>query len=200
VTEYEKWLKENEVPMDRFFPHIGYEMFDLSNIVRSVRRRNEAIQRFGFAILSSLAVQALHRYGRLLEVGAGSGYWSYELRKAGADVIATDPEPFSGVYFNPEKMWGEVLRMTAREAIEAYPRRLLLMVWPSIGGAWANDALWAFGESGGSEFAYVGEGPGGCTADDAFFELLEREWAQSAEFDVPQWSGIHDYGAIYTKK
>ena len=49
------------------------------------------LQQYGFAILDEATVQVLAPYAPIVEVGAGSGYWAYELRQAGVEVVATDP-------------------------------------------------------------------------------------------------------------
>jgi hypothetical protein len=41
--------------------------------------------------VGSAPVQVLAPYAPIVEVGAGSGYWAYELRQAGVEVVATDP-------------------------------------------------------------------------------------------------------------
>ena len=175
---------------------------DLSRLARNaaggvVDYRAEAIRRFGFAILTDAAVQGLLAYSPLLEVGAGACYWAHELKIAGADIIATDPDPLSCVRFEPMKLWLEPERLTALEAIAKYPSRTLMMVWPSLRDSWAYDALEAYR---GDRFIYCGEGWGGCTADDAFHELLDRGWVEERNFDIPSWFGVNDYCSAYRRK
>ena len=53
------------------------------------------MEKFGFAILTARAISELAKLvgtdAQILEVGAGSGYWSYELHCAGIEAWATDP-------------------------------------------------------------------------------------------------------------
>jgi hypothetical protein len=167
---------------------------DPSN-VRDYRR--ELLAEFSFAILTDAMVQALKQYSPLLEVGSGTGYWAYELRQAGADIVVTDPAPYSGIAYDPTKIWLEPERIDATVAVSKYPGRTLLMVWPSLERPWAHEALEAYE---GDALIYVGEGYGGCTADDAFHELLEARWTETQQIDMPQWWGLHDYCAIYRRQ
>jgi hypothetical protein len=52
--------------------------------------RDEAIRQYGFSIPCKEAVEAVATLSPLVEVGAGSGYWSRFLRAAGADIVTTD--------------------------------------------------------------------------------------------------------------
>jgi hypothetical protein len=196
VTEFEKYMQN--------VPALEWDGRPLQNNALSCVRdgsfidyRSEAIKRFGFAILTDAAVQGLLRYSPLLEVGAGACYWAHELRAAGADIIATDPDPLSCVSFELERMWLEPERLTALQAIAKYPKRTLMMVWPSLRDSWAHDALKAYE---GEHVIYCGEGWGGCTADDAFHELLDRDWVEERNFDIPSWFGINDYCCAYRRK
>jgi hypothetical protein len=86
--------------------------------------------------------------------------------------------------------WTDVLEMDAVEAVRHFNAsgRTLLMIWPGYADPMAYNAvesyqvypllaLWAvtWTDSGkqGEYIIFVGEGECGCTADDAFFELME---------------------------
>jgi hypothetical protein len=81
----------------------------------------------------------------------------------------------------------------AREATE----QTLLSIWPAYAEGWAAAALAVFR---GSRLIYTGEGNGGCTADDAFHDLLDRDWSLHAEIDIPQWWGLHDGLFLFNRK
>ena len=226
MTEFEKWIAERGIKRhaDPFRPDtISYGWIDES----SYRRRDEAITRFAFAILDSATVTALLKHGPFLEVGAGTGYWAYELRKAGADIIATDPEPYSCNSHRPlgpssanyydvgDTLWSPIERLDAKTAIERYVNagstvngnvvnvgaamRTLLMVWPSLGSDWTANALEQFAARGGKRLVYVGEGDGGCTANDRFHAMLDSSWTEVESIDIPVWFGIHDWLRIYER-
>ena len=55
--------------------------------------RQHYIAAFGFAVLDQATVQAVRPFAPLIEAGAGTGYWTWELQKAGINIVATDPNP-----------------------------------------------------------------------------------------------------------
>lgn len=134
----------------------------------------------------------------VVEIGAGSGYWAWQLEQAGVDVAAYDPNPVSGV--NEYCTSGPYTTVLADDAtaVKHHQDRVLLMVWPPYGGEHAGHALSLYE---GDLLIYAGEGAGGCTADDAFFELLDAEWdlLQVAPRHVTWW-GIHCELAAYRRR
>lgn len=126
----------------------------------------------------------------VVEVGAGSGYWAWQLEQAGIDVAAYDPHPVSpDNHFCAGGPYTSVLPGGPEVVLTQHPDRVLLMVWPPYEGEHAAEALRLYC---GDLLLYAGEGWGGCTADEGFYELLEAEWDETAV--APQhvtWSGIH---------
>lgn len=160
---------------------------------RDEQCRERATREFGFAILTRRMVQALLPHGPFLEVGAGTGYWAYELASAGADVIATDSGEEARLR-GWTRSWHEVLAADAVRAVERISStRTLLVVWPT---GFAGGALAAYR---GRRLVYAGESRDGCTADDWFFDQLERDWEEECEIPMPRWDGIHDYCAVYRR-
>lgn len=51
--------------------------------------------------------------------------------------------------------------------------------------------------AGGRRVVYVGEPQGGCCADDAFFDALERRARRTDQVAIPQFPGIHDYLSVW---
>lgn len=134
----------------------------------------------------------------VVEVGAGTGYWAWQLEQAGVDVAAYDPAPPG-----PGNSWcsgGPYTTVLAEgaEAAAAHADRALLMVWPPYDGAHARHALSVYK---GDLLLYAGEGHGGCTADDDFYELLDAEWEEidTAPRHVTWW-GIHCALTAYRRK
>lgn len=154
--------------------------------------REKFVSRFGFAVPTRYAIDAIARYQPILEVGAGSGYWAYELKKAGADIVATDPG--RGPRWDPT--WMKVYKLIGTAAIGRFPRRALLIVWPSQGVPWPVHNLRAFR---GGTVIYVGEGFGGCTASDEFFEHLHYHFALEGTVSIPQFYGYHDRLEIWRR-
>jgi hypothetical protein len=198
MTEAVKWLREQGIEPKPF--RIGdYKAGDLS--LEKWKIRDKFIAKFGFAIMSDEAGEIIARYAPILEVGAGCGYWSYELRKAGVDVVATEPHPGMKYGAIPEawKPWIELDPITGTDAVAKYPGRSLLVGWPSLNDPWPSDTLKAFNNPG-SIVIYVGEGDGGCTADDNFHNQLRDDFELIMDVAIPQFVGIHDDLTVWQRK
>lgn len=184
ATEYEK------------FYNLGGPKKNFTNLGHIVRRET-GITRFGFAVLTEDAISQLKPHAPYVEVGAGNGYWAYELNKRGVKVLATDSKELEKNTYRFEKLWTDVEKLTALQAIKKYRKHTLLMVWPCYNKPWAYKALKAYK---GNIFVFCGEGSGGCTADDDFHKLLCKEWQEQTEICIPQWLGIHDYLTVYMRR
>jgi len=162
--------------------------------------RNEHISQFGFAVLTEEIIEAIRGIGNFLEVGCGTGYWSYELNRAGIDVIATDPYPpgenYEGKY-QFARSWTSIEKIMAKDAIKKYPERNLLTVWHDYAADWTGEMLLKFQ---GQYIVYVGEGSGGCTGSDAMHEILDSQFDIVQELDIPQFLGLNDRLFIYKRK
>jgi hypothetical protein len=165
--------------------------------LREFEVREEFIKRYGFAILTREAIEAIRPYGPLLEIGAGSGYWAYELTNYGIDVIATDNLTENFGWFREgkttkqerwKKHYIEIEKLEAVDAVRKYPNRNLLIVWPSYGGSWAADALEVFT---GQVVVYMGEWGDAC-AEDRFFDLLDQRFSDQVWIRMPHFWGLHD--------
>jgi hypothetical protein len=163
--------------------------------------RNALCTRYAWSIITPGDVEWMTGLlaGRgVVEVGAGSGYWAWQLEQAGVSVAAYDPNPpAEDNNYCKHGTFTTVLPAGAEAAAE-HPDRALLMVWPPYGGDHAEEALRAYK---GDLLFYAGEGESGCTADDGFYELLAAEWEQvSVSEQHVTWSGIHCELAAYTRK
>jgi hypothetical protein len=193
VTEAEKFLAERGLDISKMRDS-WLHSFDLDDFVSRREIRAQHIHRFGFAVLTDEVISAIAPYQPLLEIGCGSGYWSYELRQAGLDVIATDPGTGKYHFFEKDGYhwatpWIEIERICGIDAVQKYPTRNLLTVWPDYDASWPVDVLRAFQ---GEIVLYGGEGQGGCTADDDFHSFLEQQFAPVETIRLPQFDGIHD--------
>jgi hypothetical protein len=157
--------------------------------------RQAFVRAYGWGALSGAMVEALRPYAPFLEVGAGGGYWAYELRRAGVRVLPTDPSP-TGRAAASAKPWLPVTRLSAVQAVRALPGRTLLSVWPEA-APYAGNALRAHRLQGGQVFAYMGTSFDGCTGGDNLFEELGDHW--HLERDVPSlsWWSVGDRLRIY---
>ena len=177
-TRAEQWLMANRDPL---------------HLDAVLQERHWA--KFGFGILNRATVELVRQYSPLLEVGCGLGYWAFELREAGAEIAATDPCP--GTRWEGAETWTEVERLTAQQALERYPERNMLVVWPDRTGDWAAQA---FREFRGELVLYVGEEQGGCTGTREMFAEIERNYRTVLEHPVPRWAGTEDRLTVLRRK
>ena len=181
------WLEEDRAGYKLMFNHLLQSDWSFTN-------RTEFVDLFSWAIPSLKALGVLARYGPLVELGAGSGFWAYLLRNSGVDILSFDEFEFRSVYpFN--RQWLPV-QEGGLEQLAKYPDRTLFLCWPPIEDM-ATRALQAYT---GRYVAYIGEGQGGCTADATFFEEIEKGWHEVECCSIPKWSAIHDYLWVYERK
>lgn len=165
--------------------------------------REAMVRKYSWTITSPDAIGFIvaHTRGNLIDPMAGTGYWSYLLTQAGVDCVSSDRHPPAADL--DDNMWHphmtqhvEVKRQDAVQAAhQADPRRTLLLAWPPVDNV-ASLALQAFG---GERMIYIGEGQGGCTADDGFFDVIDKDWHLTAFHPPVQYDGIHDYITVYDR-
>lgn len=178
---------------------------DWRHTLHETEVRWKFIQTYGFAILHQPAIEAIRPYAPLLEIGAGSGYWSYELQKHGIDIIATDSETgkygFWGKDGNSTGRWKnfytDIQTIDCRDAIRKYPNRNILTVWPDYDAPWAYHAIRMFT---GKTVIYMGEGHGNCTADDNFHEYLDSEFSNQILVPMPHFWGNYDRDLVIASR
>jgi hypothetical protein len=163
--------------------------------------RSELCARYTWSIPSpgDIAWLAKRLDGRgVVEIGAGSGYWAWQLAQAGVDVAAYDPQPPGpGNAFNQHRLYHSVQTGDHEKAAE-HPERALMLCWPSYGASFAKQALHHYR---GDTVVYIGEGEGGCCADDRFHRILARDYEDEGRspFHVTYW-GIHCEMAVWRRK
>jgi hypothetical protein len=133
----------------------------------------------------------------VVEPGAGTGYWAWQMEQAGISVAAYEPEVQGPANHFARRTWTTLLR-DDHAAPRHHGDRALFLCWPSYAEPWAAQSLACYT---GDLLVYCGEGEGGCTADDGFFELLAAEWEEVSDSaaHVSYW-GIHDYLTAYRRK
>jgi hypothetical protein len=132
----------------------------------------------------------------VVEPGAGTGYWAWQMEQAGISVAAYEPNPPGENHF-AYRTWTTLLN-DDHSAPKHHPDRALFLCWPNYGAPWAAQALSCYS---GDMLIYAGEPEGGCTADDEFYRLLEAEWdeIEGCPSHVSYW-GIHCYLTAYRRK
>lgn len=163
--------------------------------------RDALVAKYAWAIPNDNAIQLLAGMGPILEMGAGNGYWAKLIVEAGGKIEPYDKKPGTHHYHaTPRAVWYPVLDGYPDAITVRHKDWVLLLVWPPYGEPLAFDALTCFLAVGGKTVVFVGEGCGGCTADDDFFRLLGERFEEVGSTDIPQWEGIHDYLTVYQRK
>ena len=162
---------------------------------------------FGWAVPNQAALDAILAFseGSIVEIGAGRGYWAALLKLMGADIRAYDEKPphRAANYYCADELESIVsvyhpVKFGGPEMVQYFSDRTLLMIWPSYSEPWAYEATRLFHELGGTKVIHVGEGWGGCTADDGFFQYIDHHKSDIDHVDIPTWYGIRDYVQLIT--
>ena len=134
---------------------------------------------------------------KCLEVMAGRGWLSLALRSLEIDIIATDDYSWS-----KERNWDEpvteVEELNALESIDKYGKDidLLIISWPYMDDTAYKTIKVLHKVNPNALVVYIGEGDGGCTADDDFhnhFREIEDEEFQKSVSNFQSWWAIHDH-------
>jgi hypothetical protein len=150
----------------------------------------------------------------VVEIGAGTGYWAWQLLQRGVHVSAYDEAPpgrhgSRNHYHSPQR--GPDHEFTDEPGEQFFPvkygssyyaglwpDKVLYLSWPPYAEAMASKVLARFV---GDELIYCGEGEGGCTGDDEFHDLLRDEWERvDACRDHVVWYGVHDELIHYRRR
>ncbi len=141
---------------------------------------------------------------RCIEVGAGTGLLSHLLQERGLDVLASDLGGEAMGNYGMRRVWK---RDHEGDSLSLLPGSFdaVLLCWPPYQGSFGAQVLSAMRP--GQVLFFEGEGAGGCTADDAFFEVLSdtAQWTTLTELTAAlnthhlQFTGIHDRWSVFQK-
>lgn len=174
--------------------NLGFSRFSFDNISMFMRR-SEIIPSYGFALPSSEIVLELSQH-KLIEVGAGTGFFAKLVSNMGGDIIASDPSIgydghlVRGLHFDIETL-------EAVEAVLKYSDRDVFMSWPCYDKSWAYET--ALKISSGRKLFLISEGMGGCCADDNLFDYLKKNFQHINAMNIPNWPGINDRMDVFLK-
>lgn len=191
----------------------SYELFvdDYHNFeinIALMTMRDSYIRQYGFYIVSEGFIEnTVNFFGksRILEVGAGSGFLSACLQSSGMDITPTDAHITDNRY-GFKKLYTEVLEEDSVKYLKNNRDNFdtVLMSWPNYSSTFAYNIVKNMVP--GQTLIYIGEGYGGCTADDNFFEYMEKH-AEVLEIETNKfnessfsWASIHDRVQIFKMK
>lgn len=163
---------------------------------RGYGERNSYIEKYSFAIPDKHILKIIGSFSPIIEAGAGSGYWGYELAKLGYNVVCIDKYPGDANEYLFSREWYPVFQGDHR-LLEAFNTYTLFVCWPPYDKPMDYEWLTAYR---GKVFLYLGESAGNATGTAQFFEELDKNWVlQRAERPI-QWYGMHDYLYIYKRR
>lgn len=145
---------------------------------------------------------------RIVEVGAGRGYWAHQLSRAGNTVEAYEvapPDQGENASFpqtaGQDDVWFPVANLSGR-GVTTGPDSVMLLCWPpGWGDTMASDVLAAFERSGGERLVFIGEPKGGKTGDDAFFDALADHWTlESGDPEFVSWWNLADVAQGWVRR
>lgn len=184
---------------------------DIQLAMKAMAQREAFIVSYGYCLVTQEVLSALAsllRKKQVLEVGCGSGWLAQQLADRKIDITAADKANYSvpaeaGDGFPIAKVY----RLDYQgDAVGLLPGQfdVVLMSWPDYESSFAAEVGRAM--KPGQLLVFEGEGEGGCTGDDAFFELLsssfEEQVAQSRRLNAGhvQFPGIHDLWSVWVKR
>jgi hypothetical protein len=104
------------------------------------RYRQGLARRFSYVLPKPRLLEVVRRHSPLVELGAGTGYWTYLLRQMGVDVVAYDSAPLDGSrenrYHPGVTPWSEVIAGDL-PVLSRHGDRSLFLCWPPT-----YSALW----------------------------------------------------------
>lgn len=157
--------------------------------------RQRAVRAYSWAVPTGEVIRILARQP-IVEIGAGTGYWAKLIAEAGGDVVAYDPDPHRNAYVDGEHF---PVRKGGTRWVAQHADRALFLCWPPYDDGVAALALRTYRKAGGKKLFYVGEWRYGCTANNQFFDELEKYWICNECLSIPNWDGIHDKFNVYER-
>lgn len=163
--------------------------------------REKLVRKYAWAIPNHDALKKIYNLQMpICEIGAGKGYWGYLLRQLGVECFLYDNESYLNrteisryCYFDNDPNWTEVEEGGTEKAAK-HKYAALFLCWPPYAEPMAYEALLHYQ---GKCVIFVGEGNGGCTGDERFFQLVNERFELVDSVKIPQYYGIHDRMFIY---
>ena len=146
----------------------------------------------------------------IIEIMGGTGYWTYCLQKLGfGDVVCTDSLDSDGWNITESKQWTPIKKMIASDAVSKYSDRTVLVSWVPYTPPHEflraeaepdKDAITMLEQMNiDQKIILIGEGSGGCTASDEFFDILDKKFTNVGYGKWVSAQGIHDCMDFFIK-
>lgn len=166
--------------------------------------RYSFVEQFGFVLLSEQLLNQVSEFlenKTVCEIGAGTGWLSYNLQKKGIDITPVDYKPIQDSDFAFKKLHTDILVANGIDYLENTLSDVVILSWPDYDTSFASQVLKSLKK--GQTLIYIGEGDGGCTGDDEFFSLIEtktklnKNVTESLQKSSLSWTGIHDTWYVF---
>jgi hypothetical protein len=141
------------IPEDRFS-----ESFEAAaGAEQSTDALTDLAQRYSYVFPDEHSLSMLADLGPVVEVGAGTGYWSYRLRALGVDIVSIDQAPPDGNrpnrYHAPSPTWTDVIAGD-HTVLADYSDRALFLCWPPLFSSLGDSLIYYSGNT----VAIIGDG------------------------------------------
>lgn len=141
--------------------------------------RSAIIERQGFSLVTKKWITPLVSWignKKCLEIMCGCGSISYALQQQGVNVIATDNFSWNemGSWNTKKNYWTDIENIDCIEAIRKYGKDIdvIILSWAYMDNYAYQSLLEMRKVNPNAVMIVIGEGLGGCTADDDFFEAI----------------------------
>jgi len=187
-------------------------------LIESFSARREYIAQFGFTLFTEEFLLSLvndfenRGIESFVEIEAGLGTFTHllnqsqQLKGVGYTLPINDKHwgmDNSSPFYQQGVKTGELILQDIREVQLEYKPDVIISSWiPYEGGGEVIEffdnqpkQLWP------DYYLVIGEGPGGCTASDEFFDWLEANWDYvEADYGYSRFGGIYDQPMLYKSK
>jgi hypothetical protein len=161
--------------------------------------RERLVTKYAWAIPNGAALAALARFGPIVEIGCGTGYWASLMRERGIDVVAYDlhpPKAGNNSYMDAEQ-YTTVVRGGANSVLR-HADRTLFLCWPPPGSPMALNAVVNHYGAGGVHVITAADE--GCCGTEEFWDLLEKRYRIIRRVDIPRWMIASDRMLVWRRK
>lgn len=134
------------------------------------------------------ALDVLKEYSPIVDIGAGNGYWTEMINRAGGDCIAIEPDPELR-----EHEWCHIEKGT-HEVVKKYNDRNVLLCHPP-GSLWIVDLLDYMNDD--QTLIFVGEWWRGQDGLKDFFDKLRVQYYITNTFEVVNWKTTTARGYVF---
>ena len=168
---------------------------------QSCMLREEYIKKAGFSLITNKFIRNLAKYignSKCLEILSGKGALSKCLQEQGVKIKATDNFSWHD-RLDMSDLWTDVEKIDCLEAIRKYGKDTdyIICSWIPYNSTIGTQILKEMDKvNPNCKLIVIGEGPGGCTADDSFFDNIECVHSDYlGEDDIKgfqRWNCIYD--------